>query len=423
MKSIVYLLIVFVLASCSSHSTQSKNEIDKQLKSLNFFEAKRELETSKTKLLKQDYLYFSGIINNAFNKNAESLNNFQELLEDYGPKLSDSLKAKVLQTQLNLYLKIFEYKKGSLVGEELIKHYSKVLKPSILNDIRNTLDICRILKQIPNQIITKNEDDVVVLPIVRDKANLQRIPVRISNIEKNMIFDSGANLSLMSDSFAKKVGVTKLKGTINVGTGTDDVKVSLGVVKSMYLGSILFENIIFLIFPDAMLYSAEIDYSMDAIIGYPVMSQLGEFTIDNINNQFIIPIEPELTGVSNFALNELNLLVLATHKNDSLLFHFDSGSDRTSLFNRYYLKHKSEIDNLQLKTEQINLQGAGSTKQIDSYSIPDFDIQFTSKKIHFNSIDLYLEEVSEYDGRIGQDIISNMKKLTMNFDKMIIKVE
>jgi len=118
--------------------------------------------------------------------------------------------------------------------------------------MENTLIIWTALQDQPKQRVTKQED--LELPIERDQAGLQNLMVTKDSLQKQFVFDTGANISTITATTAKSFGVQLLDGTFDVAAITGDkMQSQVGLLPRFSLGSITVENAIFIVVPDEAL--------------------------------------------------------------------------------------------------------------------------------------------------------------------------
>ncbi len=86
--------------------------------------------------------------------------------------------------------------------------------------------------------------------------------------------------------------------------------------------------------------------------------------------------------------------------------------------------NQKEIDEF-YKPEKVSFSGAAGNKEFDGYSIT-LDITILDKKITLKDIKVLTEEIKDSKtiyGNIGQDLIKQFNKMTMNFERMFIKFD
>lgn len=237
----------------------------------------------------------------------------------------------------------------------------------------------------------------------------------------NFIFDTGANLSTVPQSTAKSLGMEILPADLEVGTITGaKVPAQLAVCPEMNLGNIKIHNAVFLVLNDSALSFPQIGYKIYGVLGFPVMEALREIQITR-DDWFIVPEEQtRIEHPSNMAMNGLTPLIYIDGKH----YSFDTGADNTQLYYSYYLEHQSEIKE-NYEPERIRFGGAGGGRVFDGYIVSQtFDI--LGREVTLNDIQLLKEKVKETEtvyGNIGQDLIRQFDKMTINFPRMFIKFD
>jgi predicted aspartyl protease len=179
-----------------------------------------------------------------------------------------------LQTlQIDNYVKSYRYKAAAVVENELIKNYSKNLDTAKLSDLQNTNILWNALSRIAPQEMIRNSGACITWS--RDVGGLIDVPVIINGHRSQLIFDTSANISTVSESSAKLFHLQLIKTSFDLGSGTSvNNKASLAVAKDLKIGTIELKNVVFIVFPDDQLSFPQITYIIHGIIGFPVISQL-----------------------------------------------------------------------------------------------------------------------------------------------------
>jgi hypothetical protein len=250
-------------------------------------------------------------------------------------------------------------------------------------------------------------------------------PVKCGSRTDEFIFDSGANLSTISDSCAVKMGLTIFESNIEVGTVTDiKIRTQLAVADSLYLGDILIENIVFLVTPAEQMRFPSVNYEIHGIIGFPVFHQMEEIRVRK-NGTMFIPQEPENRHLENMFLQGLNPVVQLLSGSDTLLLTFDTGANRTELSKKYYETHKAEVEQKgKLKT---TMRGSGGgVVEVAAYELLDFPYQIGNSRNVLPEIAVSLQDYDfnkSLDGNLGQDVIMQFNEMILNFKYMYIDFE
>jgi len=152
-----------------------------------------------------------------------------------------------------------------------------------------------------------------------DKKDGILIQVRTPKDSISLIFDTGAGFSSVTKSVAERLGIRILVDSIIGGGGTGYIEyVSFGVADTLFVGDILYKNVIFAIMEDESFTWPEIDYYIHGTLGFPEIKVLPSIKIHNKTNVLeVFSTAPELQE-SNMKFNQNNQMIITV--NDSLLF-------------------------------------------------------------------------------------------------------
>lgn len=425
MKKILF--IVFSLQTFISCTHQANQKVEDNvfglLKNKQYFELRDFLTENKQFLSKKTLWTAQAFIDNVFNKNSQSNDIIENLMRKYRNELSDSLKAEILLVQSDNYLKLFEYKKALESNNRILKNYKSVIDSIKLADIETMNNIYRPLKNIGPQKVMIASDNYI--PIKRDIAGLMNVEVNIHDSTYDFIFDTGAGMSVIKRSFARKLGLKVLETSIDVKAATGKiVKSELAVVDSLNIGNILVMNSVFLVMDDQMLEFPQIKYFPLAVIGFPVIEEFKEFTITK-SDTLIVPVEPTKNQLANMRLNGLSPNVYLYNGNDTLEYAFDTGAKRSHFTSSYFKKYQTELVK-KAKKDSVTTSSAGGAKTHAAYLIDSCYLFIGDKKATLNNVYVhkdYNDTFKDVYGNLGQDLIKQFDKMTLNFESMYLKFE
>ena len=196
-------------------------------------------------------------------------------MEQYKNKFNDSILVEIFDLKATNYVYNFEYKQASEIYSKILSEYSKELDSSDVKSYKNAMNIFGTFANVKPQV--KHTHNTVKIASHRNKFNHLITPVKSEGVLAEFIFDTGANLSTISESQAKKMNLTLFEQNVDVGSSTQiKVQSKLAVADSLYVGDILFENVVFLVMPNEQLSFPDINYKIDGIIGFPIILQLEE---------------------------------------------------------------------------------------------------------------------------------------------------
>ncbi|OOV16593.1 retropepsin-like aspartic protease [Flavobacterium sp. LM4] len=419
---LVILTLIATFVSCTKKTTNKivEDKLNFLLEQKNYFQLQDELFKNLNELSDDRILYYNVFINKAFGQWEKSNHEIEILLNKHKQALNDSLTVKLLDVQASNYLFLYEYKKATKIYNDILTTYKKVLDSADLENYKNTKNLFGTFSDVNQQKMHKAKD--VTLKSYRNKFNHLMIPVKVDTVNEDFIFDTGANLSTISESQAKKMKLKLFEQIVDIGSSTQkDVQSKLALADSLYVGDILFENVLFIVMPDSQLTFPQINYAIKGIIGFPVINQLGEVYLHKDGKIFIPGVASKKTE-QNMFFEGLNPVVRLFSKSDTLLFTFDTGAKNTELSFKYYKDHKLDVEKKGIM--QTNQRGgAGGKVEVKEYMLSNFPIQIGQHKTSLDKIPVTLEEYDfnkYFDGNLGQDVFLKFNTLIISFKNMNI---
>jgi hypothetical protein len=291
-------------------------------------------------------------------------------------------------------------------------------------DFANNVALFGALRGVPAQAVSFAGD--VDLPTTRDRANLITLPVGVGDTTQNFIFDTGANLSTVSESAARALGLRMVDQGVEVGSVTGKrTTAHLAVAPELRIGAATVRDAIFLVFPDSALAFPQIGYQIHGILGQPVIAALGEVTLTR-EGRFLAPVRrspPAAAAEPNLCLDQLDNLVRVTIAGEPQLFGFDTGAQASHLFPPYYERHRAQVE--AGTARELRIGGAGGMRTLRAYTLAPFALTIGGATASLPSIDATTEptgERSRYaDGDIGQDVIGTFQAMTIDYRAMQLR--
>lgn len=412
------------------------SEISLYLDKDHYFQAQKLYEQHKRKLSLTERLLTEAILDNAFNKPAASNKKIGKLLKtakkpaqekrlmkstkpSSGKIIPDSVLVQLYQLRADNAIKLCDYRGAKEALEVILNSFPHLLDENQLAETNNSLTLWKALEKVPKQEIVIRENSRI--RIEKDKIGLSNLKINNGADTIAFVFDTGANLSTVALSTARKLKMTIIPAAIQVGTITGDkVNASLAYCPGMQLGQIQIHNAVFLVMEDSCLSFPQVDYQIHGILGFPVMEALGEIQITK-DDWFIVPQrQSRFKGRSNLAMNGLTPLICIEGKH----FSFDTGADNTILYQAYYLDNKAEIE-AAYSPVQVSFGGAGGKKNFEAYVVTD-TFNISGRSIVLKDIHLLRERIKDNEnvyGNIGQDLIGQFEKMTINFSRMFVRFD
>ncbi len=323
----------------------------------------------------------------------------------------------ILKLQADNYSKTYQYKKAAESYKKIMDNYGSLLGKKVAS-IQNYYKIYNALSEVkPLQVSIPHNIKIKTRP---DKKGLPLVQVRTPKDSVSLIFDTGASFSVATKSVAERLGIRILSDSIMGGGSTGKVEyMSVGVADTLYLGDILYKNVVFFVLDDEKMTFPEYNYAANGTLGFPEMQILSAIKIYK-NGILEIP-ENTNKHKSNmmFAGGSNHIIVQV---NDTLLFQLDTGEAAgTRLFSNYYNKNKTQVEaNGEAATKTFS--GMGGSKEYSFYRLKEFPIKINTTTTMLTQTPVFTEKTtgwfSEYDGRLGQDVISKYDYMLLDFKNM-----
>jgi len=386
-----------------------------------YFKFISELKSEQTNLTEEQKNAFNAFYYNLINKGAESEKCIDKVMHSSSGALHDSLKKDLYSISVinNVYLG--DYGKSIDRTKILLKDYHQFIKEKDKDDYENSLIIWNSLGDIGKQEVVKTGDSKINMK--RDLAGLYNIPVTYNSETHDFVFDTGANFSTITETYAKKLNLIFSDGKIKVDAITGKkIDAKIAYAKSFFIGNMEIKNTVFLVLPDEDLSFAGGMYKISGIIGLPVIAEMGELIISK-EGELTIPLKASESEINNFLLDGFTPIVEVDYKNNPMCFTFDTGAKMTLLYSPFFEEYKAEITS-QYTIEDIGFGGAGGDVKVPGYYLKDVELKVSDDIMLISKVSLLCVPVKDNEelmyGNLGQDFISRFDYMTINFKSMSV---
>lgn len=416
----VLFIVAFVLISTLLRATDDDN-LDSLLAHRHFFQLSRALQGDKyAHLPVYRKLYYQAFLHNFFHDLPNSNIVINTLLNKHKHQLNKNEIGNLLMKKIDNHVKLYQYKQAYHAAQVLLTKYRLVLSDNERADARNSAIIWKGLQHIEPQTTTITKDTRI--PYRRDLAGLINIPVSFADSTFDFVFDTGANLSVINESYARKARLLILNVFFKVQAITGlEVKAKLAIARELKMGDIIIRNAVFMVFPDSALSFAKGRYSIKGIIGFPVIEQLQEIHINK--NAMTVPQTATDRNIRNFGVDELFPVIAVGFNTDTLSFTFDTGAQFTFLNPPFYSKYKSLIDTAG-ESFDMQIGGAGGITKTKAWRLPEVTFTVAGHPVILKDVAVktlsHTPKERLYYGNLGQDIMNQFQEMIINFRYMYV---
>lgn len=331
-----------------------------------------------------------------------------------------SLKAAALRELAAVHMRLGNFAASAQAGER-----ANAVEPSSA-DFAQALTFVSALKDVPpTKAVGKPAGRV---PIKRDLAGLPRADISIGGVTLGAILDTGANFSTINETAAARMKLRMLDAAVSVGSSSrDEVASRLGVADRITIGEAVFENVVFIVLPDADLSFANGAYTIDLILGMPVFLQMGQMDMSRANDgewfTFGGALDFVLVGRSNILMAGLSPLVQGEvqtgETSTDLVLLLDTSAQQTSLESRLTADAPVLLEGAATVTSSRG--GAGGVVVSDqTRRIPKLSLEFGGKSIELKDVDVHPDDREDRHGILGHDAFPN--GLTIDWDAGIVRL-
>jgi len=421
-KTGIVFLVLCIEMSCTK-VFQPIKILNDLADSKKFGELYTELSSNRNAYNEKTLIYYDLILKSVLNQPEESNALIQKFRKHFS-KFSDTVNYNLVQTEYYNNQKLLNNKKLKELSKNLIENYKQFIDSSDYVELTDDNVAYGFLENELPTIVIKSKDSEI--KVKKDIAGYNLLRVKSQNDSiVNMIFDTGANVNVVSESTAKKLNLRILPDAVvyvSGSTGTRNAS-RIAIAEHGFIENIEFKNAEFIVFPDSLLTFANGRYKINGVIGFPVISRFE--SIRFTDSLIYIPKNPDNgTGTPNLFIKGDDYIIDVAYKNNKLPFFFDTGNSTTSFYKNMY-----DIDSMNfkvLKDTVFSFSGVGGTIIEKAKFLPGIKLNCGSKSFVLHNTFIALDkDILHPDlfGNIGKDFVNQYKSITMCFKYAYIDFE
>ncbi len=263
--------------------------------------------------------------------------------------------------------------------------------------------------------------------VTRDMAGLARADALVNGAPQDAVLDTGAAYSTIVESVAERLNLRFFDGAVSVGAAAvEDVPARIAIADTLLLGGAEFKNIVFIVLPDEALSFAGGQYTIETIIGFPVLSRLERLTFaaDDSGETLSFAPSPASARAGNLYLDGLSPVVLAkTEGADApLRMVLDTGAAATNLSLEAVRAHPALAEKAESRSASYG--GAGGTvEREDALAIPELALDISGAPVTLRDVMVLASgQASRRDGLLGQDVLRSGTGYVLDFRAMTLEL-
>ncbi|MGB2908867.1 MAG: retropepsin-like aspartic protease [Candidatus Aminicenantaceae bacterium] len=414
--AVLWVFSALILLLTQTQAQTFFPELQRLYSSKRYFELRDRLKKIGEDNRSPELEFFRGAVDNVFNRLPSSLTHLLGYLERTGGSQPAIWARECYDLLADSYRKSFQYARAAEINEKILILFRNELSDTERADHENEFKLWEALKDTPAQTAEFTGDTTMQM-------QSSHVPMTVNGFEIALTYDTGADLSVLIASLAKKLGLEIIDVPIRVGTITGEkIDARVGVAADLRIGNMTVHHALFLVMKDEYFYIPEIEHQIQGVLGFPVLAAMREVTFSR-EGEIRIPSSPRTQGEQNLALDGFKPLIEGHHAGKRLTFVLDTGANRSDLWPPFLTEFKDEVEDLgELITERF--RGVGSRREVKAYSLRDLVLQVSGRDVTFRRIPVFTEYTTEnsrfFYGNLGQDLVRQFQSMTINFENMCV---
>lgn len=355
--------------------------------------------------------FYQGAVACAFNNARRCEKKFSDVFNS-APKSDEAVEAHRILA--SAYFTHGEYKKALTQVDAIL-----ALRPTDA-DALGDRPVIAVLADTPDQQIVGRHTTVEL----QDGG----LPFSINGIQATYWFDTGAELSVLTESEAKRFGlrVRPTSGRVGDVTGTL-INTQIAVADEVSVGSIRLTHVAFLVLPDNQPPFNEQSPGSRGLIGIPVLLAFGRF-VWGADKSFEIGSESSSKSVphSGLCFDGNHPLVQVAYDNRTLVFALDTAATNTDLYPPFASAFP-ELIRSATKTDSYKMEGVGGARYLEAAKLESLKFSIGGFPTTLKSVGVLLKPTTNasrfFEGNLGIDVLQQAHKTTFDFGTMTLTLQ
>jgi len=251
------------------------------------------------------------------------------------------------------------------------------------------------------------------------------IPLSIDRNSATYFFDTGAWISCMSESEAKRLGlnIRNTSGTLGQSAGSH-VGFQTAVAQDVVVGNTHFKNVSFAIVPDNQEPWSDLPPGRRGIIGIPILVGLQTLRWENADAiQLAEPSAPFNIQKSNLTFDNDHLVVTAVLQNQKIAATVDTGAISTDLYKPFAEKFETLLKQYGQK-DSTEVRGVGHAERFESVTLPELRIRVGEQDTVLSPAHVLLKSIGANCcvGNFAMDLFKQAAALKIDFGAMTLQL-
>jgi predicted aspartyl protease len=289
------------------------------------------------------------------------------------------------------------------------------------SDVQDDRPLLAALSKFPDQQIVRRRSTTVEL---QDAG----LPISINGVQATYWFDTGADVSVLSESEAKRFGMRVMAVPIKLGglTGAQtDSRVA--VADELSIGSIRLRHVAFLVLPDDQPPFNQSRPGEGGLVGVPVLLALQRFDW-GAGRRFAIGPKASYKRLphADLSFDGHHPVVRIQFEDRKLTFTLDTGATNTDLYPPFAAAFP-EFIRAAAKTDSYKMEGVGGARNLDAATLASVHFSIGGFPVVLSPAGVLLTPTIEtskfFYGNLGIDLLQQAHTRTFDFRAMTLTLQ
>lgn len=256
------------------------------------------------------------------------------------------------------------------------------------------------------------------IPLFKDIDGVRRLYVGPASDRIEAVLDTGAEVSVMMESVARRLGVTTT-GVADLETTTTPVVGSVGILSRLQIGDSEVLNLPVLVLPDEQLRFPD-GGSIPIVLGLPVLIEAGRFAVRGHGSQLVIGTRvdlPSSNSATQLYWDPSGMGMAAEFGSAIRAVHFDSGSGRTYLYPSAMTAVSKAERATRQQAERV-IAGLGGARREKSTRLDSVIMTIAGHDWSLAPIEVAEHDENGEAARIGAALFDRFENVTIDFKSM-----
>jgi predicted aspartyl protease len=404
-----------LLLFCASLGAADLGQLQEFTEKNRLFDLRRALEQPGRS--GAEVLFYEAVAAARFGRETEGIELFRKVL---AAKPGSGAARKAHEEMATAFQRLGRYKEAAQAWTQALLLTPKDDLERAENE--NARDLMESLSDVAAQTVEFGGD--APIQASRNRLGTWDVPLQVNNVKSQWIMDTGADLSTLTESEARRMGLSVRQAKAWVGGSTGEKNpLRLAVASNLQFGPARLHNVVFLVLADQALNIEALQYQIAGILGLPVLRALTRLAVSNTGAIEIHPRERTRAGAPNLFFDEASPIVEISRGEHRLQMFLDTGANSSVLYPSFR-KALGPEETSKLETKQGKTAGAGGMVERKTEVVPTLRIQVLETPIDLKKVRLLAETPpgrSRYrDGMIGMNAL--WSGFLLDFDAMKLEV-